>query len=123
MGRSIIWMSEPSFRGWGCSDCEWNEPVPTLLSSAEAKSAYDRLAQTKFQKHECSQFLSRLNIPHAATLTDRVRKYIAKGYKPKDAVEIVLEEILLEYRGQPKVIEKARTDADDFMRRIREGLI
>jgi len=123
MGRSIIWITEPSFRGWACSECEWHEPVPTLLASAEAKSAYDRLAQGKFRQHDCANFLSRLKLARPESFTDRIRKLVVQGFKPKDAVEIFLQEVMLEHRDQPKVLEQARSDAEDFLRRVREGLI
>jgi len=46
-----------------------------------------------------------------------------RGFKPKDAVEITLQEIMFEHRGDPATIEKARVDAEDFLRRVKEGLI
>ena len=46
-----------------------------------------------------------------------------RGMKPKDAVEIMLQEIALECRRNPQMMEKARADADEFLRRIREGRI
>ena len=52
-----------------------------------------------------------------------MRKLVAQGFKPKDAVEITLQEIMFEHRDEAKIIEKARADAEDFLRRIKEGLI
>jgi len=46
-----------------------------------------------------------------------------RGFKPKDAVEITLQEIMFEHGRDPKIIEKARLDANDFLRRVKEGLI
>jgi hypothetical protein len=46
-----------------------------------------------------------------------------RGFKPKDAVELVLQEITLEHSIEPKIMAQARADADDFLRRVREGLI
>jgi hypothetical protein len=46
-----------------------------------------------------------------------------RGLKPKDAVEIMLQEIALERGNNPKAMDKARADADEFLRRIREGRI
>jgi hypothetical protein len=48
---------------------------------------------------------------------------IMRGIKPKDAVEIMFEEVVLERGKNPKAMEKARADADEFLRRIREGRI
>jgi hypothetical protein len=46
-----------------------------------------------------------------------------RGLKPKDAVEILLQEVALERGNNPKAMEKARADADEFLRRIREDRI
>jgi hypothetical protein len=46
-----------------------------------------------------------------------------RGFKPKDAVEITLQEMMFEHRENPKLMEKARVDAEDFLRRVKEGLI
>jgi len=50
-------------------------------------------------------------------------KLIKVGYKPKDAVDIAIDEIGLEYRNDPKVMAKAHADAKDFLQRVREGRI
>lgn len=123
MARTMIWIHTSHFMGWGCSECEWNFPVPTLLTDPEAKSAYDRLSSSKFSEHDCKGFLSRLKTTEPASFTDRMRKLVAQGLKPKDAVEIVLLEVDIESRGNPKILEQARSDAQDFLRRVREGLI
>jgi hypothetical protein len=46
-----------------------------------------------------------------------------RGLKPKDAVEIMLQEVALERGKNPRAMEQARADADEFLRRIREGRI
>jgi len=123
--RQIIWTSDRTFQGWTCSQCEWNYPLPTLLNDPEARTAYDRLAAAKFRDHKCSDHLSRLAGGTADTenFTARIRKLVAQGFKPKDAVELFLQEIELEYRNQPKTVAQAKTDAEDFLRRVRAGLI
>jgi hypothetical protein len=120
--RQLIWQVDRIFQGWICSQCEWNSPVPTLLNDPEAKTAFDRLALTKFKGHNCADHLKRL-IPIVDGFTARIRKMISRGYKPKDAVELCLQEAQLEYRGQPKVLAQAESEADDFLRRLRAGLI
>jgi len=45
------------------------------------------------------------------------------GIKPKDAVEIMLQEVAFESRGNPQTMQKAGADADEFLRRVREGRI
>ena len=121
--RELIWTSHHAFQGWTCSQCEWNYPLPTLLNDPEAKTAYDRLAASKFRDHQCAEHLSRLTAVDAESFTVRIRKLSAQGFKPKDAVELMLQEVALEYRNQPKVLAQAKTEGEDFLRRVRAGLI
>jgi hypothetical protein len=121
--RTIVWAAEAGLQGWTCSACDWNYPVPTLLTTAEAKTAYDRLALGKFREHACADHLTRLPSATSQSFTTRIRKLVAQGFKPKDAVELILQEVVLEYAHQPKVLEQARAEGEDFLRRVREGLI
>ena len=119
MARSIAWAEDAR---WICSECAWNYPLPTLLADPEAKRAFDRLAQARFEQHRCADY------PRAAgsreeSVSERARKFIARGYKPKDAVQLVLDEISLEHRSKPSVIEKARAEAEEFLSQIRQGKI
>jgi len=117
------WMIQPSFQGWVCSICEWNFPLPTLLSDPEAKTAYDRLATAKFRQHDCAHYLPRLKSADPATFTERIRKLVSQGFKPKDAVDILLQEVELESMNDPKALDQARREGQDFLRRLREGLM
>jgi hypothetical protein len=121
--RELIWASQPTFQGWTCSQCEWNYPLPTLLTDADARTAYDRLAASKFRDHKCAEHLSRLAPAAHDSFTARIRKLVQQGFKPKDAVELFLQEVALEYRGQPKTLEQAKSEAEDFLRRVKAGLI
>ena len=126
MTPTLIWIDDSENSGWACSSCSWKYHVPTFLSDPEAKRAYDRLATSKFGEHVCE-----LPAPHREiedtstepTFTKRVMKLLKVGYKPKDAVQIALDEIGLEHRNDPKVMSQARVDAQDFMQRVREGRI
>jgi hypothetical protein len=127
MERSLIWI-EGDAAGWSCSNCGWRFPVPTLLSGEdEAMAAYDRLAAAKFREHPCE---AEVKIPAANKKTDtgsafanRARILIMRGFKPKDAVELVLHEVASESGSNQKLIEKARADAEEFLSKIRQGLI
>jgi isocitrate dehydrogenase kinase/phosphatase len=121
--RTMVWTSDVSFQGWICDQCEWSDPLPTLLNDPEAKSAFDRLATRKFQEHSCSEHLMRVKTAQPDSFTTRIKKMISHGYKPKDAVELLLQELMLEYRDKPKLLEQARLEGEDFLRRIRAGLI
>jgi hypothetical protein len=121
--RAIAWIDDRSFQGWTCSLCDWNYPLPTLLNDPEAKTAYDRLALGKFREHACENHARRLGSTDSQNFTARIRSLVKQGFKPRDAVELFLQEITLEYRGQPKVLEQAKAEGEDFLRRFRAGLI
>jgi hypothetical protein len=123
MARSSVWISTRSFQGWACSDCGWNSPIPTLLTGTEAKSAYDRLSLSKFRTHKCEEFPARVDTGALPSVTERIRKLITAGYKPKDAIELVLQEVRLEFRDRPATIEAAEAEGQDFLRRMREGIV
>jgi hypothetical protein len=125
MERSLVWVQGDANAGWACSSCPWRFPIPTLLAGEEAKDAYDRLAAAKFREHKCEAETKPAAEQKKAgpTFADRARALIMEGYKPKDAVEIVLQETALEHRNDRGVMEKARFDAEDFLLKIRKGLI
>jgi hypothetical protein len=123
--RQLIWTSHRTFQGWTCSQCEWNYALPTLLEDPEARTAYDRLASAKFRDHKCADHLLR-SAPasdDADSFTARIRKLLSQGFKPKDAVDLMLQEVALECRNQPATLAKARLEGEDFLRRVRAGLI
>ena len=121
--RTLTWVKDDTFEGWTCSRCEWNSPLPTLLSASEAKTAYDRLAEGKFRQHLCEDYRPRLPSPEAGSFTPRLKKLVGQGFKPKDAVEILILEVELETRGDQKTLQQARADGEDFLRRVRQGLL
>ncbi|HEV3511807.1 MAG TPA: hypothetical protein VGS05_08905 [Candidatus Sulfotelmatobacter sp.] len=121
--RQMVWTSRHTFQGWTCSQCDWNYPLPTMLADPEARTAYDRLAAGKFHQHKCADHLARLGGPDQESFTPRIRRLVAQGFKPKDAVELFLQEVALEYRNQPKVLAQAKADGEDFLRRVKAGLI
>jgi len=119
----MVWTSTHSFQGWTCSQCEWNYPLPTLLSESEARTAFDRLAKAQFNDHDCAGHLPRMAVNNGDSFTARIRKLVSKGFKPKDAAELMLQEVELEYRHDAKTLAQAKTEADDFLRRVKAGLI
>ena len=125
MSRSLIWVQGDGEVGWACSACRWRFPIPTLLAGKDARDAYDRLASTKFREHTCESQTAAPTIRPAAgpTFFDRASTLIRRGYKPKDAVEVVLQEVALESRNNPAIMQKARDEADDFLLKIRKQLI
>lgn len=123
MARWLTWISAKNSHGWGCSQCEWVFELPSLLTDADARKAYDRLAAHRFQQHDCSAFGEKRQADNGPNLTERARKLVMRGFKPKDAVEVSLQEIELEFRSDPKVLARAKEEADDFLRRVKEGLI
>lgn len=124
MSRSLIWVQGDGGVGWACSSCRWRFPIPTLLAGKEAREAYDRLASAKFREHNCeTEIAPEIKRDLGATFADRAATLIRSGYKPKDAVELVMQEIALESRNNPGIMNKAREDADNFLLKIRKGLI
>lgn len=119
----MVWITSRSFRGWSCSDCGWNYGVPTLLSDPDAKSAFDRLALSKFRGHACSEHSEPVAFSASPSVTERIRKLVGGGYKPKDAIDIVMQEVGLEFRQKPDVIDEAFNEAQDFLRRMRDGIL
>jgi hypothetical protein len=128
MERSLFRV-EGDAKGWACSNCRWRFPVPTLLSGEEAMAAYDRLAAVKFREHKCEaeggfSDAKEVTKRDAGTLfAERARVLIKRRYKPKVAVELVLHEMAIEQGNNPRTMEKARADAEDFLLRVRKGLI
>jgi hypothetical protein len=128
MERSLIWIEGDAY-GWACSNCQWRFLVPTLLSGEEAMGAYHRLAAVKFREHECgaetSPSATKQEIKREAdtTFAERARMLVRRGYKPKDAVEGVLQEMEIEHGNDPRTMVKARADAQDFLLKVRKGLI
>lgn len=103
--------------------------MPTLLSGEEAKGAYDRLAAAKFRQHTCeaaTRFSAVMPVAKRdgdSAFTERARALIKRGFKPKVAVELALQEMEIEHGNNPKIMEKARADGEDFLQRVRKGLI
>ncbi|MFY9558781.1 MAG: hypothetical protein WAQ52_00975 [Terriglobales bacterium] len=122
----LIWVDEPQSLGWGCSNCAWRFPVPPFLGDPEAKRAYDRLALARFHEHRCdlNPLMDHLALNSSKELTfqHRVRRLLKVGYRPKDAVAFALEEIALEHRKDPAVMEHAKAEAEDFLWKLRQGL-
>ncbi len=128
MLRFLIW-TEGDNKGWACSNCRWRFPVPTFLSGEDAKGAYDRLAAIKFKEHQCegeislSEVLPETKLDAGVPFAERARVFIKRGYTPKVAVELVLHEIEVEHGSHFQVMEKARADAEDFLVKVRKGII
>jgi hypothetical protein len=94
-----------------------------MLTDQDAKSAYDRLAASKFQEHDCAVHGQPAALVDSESFAARARKLVTRGFKPKDAAQITLQEISFENRNDPIVVKKAQADAEDFLRRVRDGLI
>jgi hypothetical protein len=128
MKRSLIWIADNA-GGWACSNCGWKVPLPTLLTGEEAKEAYDRLAAAKFREHKCESHVTLTAVKPDTreysdiNFVDRARMLIRRGYTPKIAIDLTLHEIENEYANDSRIMEKARADAEDFLLKIRKGLI
>ena len=125
MARFLIWMDERDVKGWRCSSCDWMFPLPALLEDDEARKAYDRLGAAKFKEHVCESSARQQAAASskAPSFAERARALVVRGYKPKDAVALVLDEVALESRNDAKVMAQAKADCDNFLLKIREGRI
>lgn len=57
--RTLIWIEEPRFQGWGCSRCAWVfNPLgsPDGKSFEEMKEEYERLRDKEFAAHACAEY-------------------------------------------------------------------
>jgi hypothetical protein len=127
MERSLVRIQGDA-SGWACTNCGWTFPVPTLLGGDEAMAAYDRLAAAKFREHKCEVHAAFPAKEPAKPVADtpvaeRARMLIKRGYKPKVAVELVLHEMEIEHGRDRNFMEKTRADAEDFLMKVRKGLI
>lgn len=91
--------------------------------------AYGRPADARLREHrretETKLSAQEPETSRAAdtTFADRARMLIKRGYTPKVAVELVLHEMEFEQGNNSKRMEKARSDAEEFLTRARRGLI
>jgi hypothetical protein len=123
MGRALIWMAYHDVQGWACSQCNWSYPLPSLLSDPQARDAFDRLASSGFKNHECASHpKSEPSLPQEVFIK-RMREFVSRGYKPKDAADLVVQDAMLEFRNEPATVQRARKEAEEFIRRVREGKI
>ena len=89
----------------------------------------DSVAHARHQTDDCIQSEPDSAHGEPAVLADsesfaaRARKLVTRGFKPKDAAEITLQEIIFENRNDPVAVKKARTEAEDFLRRVKDGII
>ena len=57
--RTLIWIEEPRFQGWGCPRCAWVfNPLgsPDGKSFEEMKEEYERLRDKEFAAHACAEY-------------------------------------------------------------------
>ena len=120
--RSLMWAWDKHLTGWACSKCDWTFPLPSLLSDPEAKKAYDRLASAKFQRHDCATHQPVASLD-PDTFIARAKGLVMRGFKPKDAAEITANEIMFENHDDPDIARKVQIEVNDFLRRVKEGLI
>ena len=117
--RSLTWVSDKNLTGWTCSACDWTFPLPSLLGDPEAKKAYDRLASSKFQRHDCATHRTVASRAPESFVT-RAKGLVMRGFKPKDAAEIASKEIMFENDHDPDIARKVRIEAKDFLNRVKE---
>jgi hypothetical protein len=104
-------------------------PVRLDLSGAgdaDRSGSQERLRSAggeQVQDHDCSVHGEPAVLVDSESFAARARKLVTRGFKPKDAAQITLQEITFENRNDPKAASKAQADAEDFLRRVKDGLI
>jgi hypothetical protein len=89
---------------------------------AEIASQWNSV-QRQFQRHDCAMHHQSAASLDPSSFTARARSLIMRGFKPKDAAEITMQEIIFESRDDPDVARSVRIEAKDFLERVKEGLI
>jgi hypothetical protein len=97
--------------------------TPDLLSDPDAKAAYDRLANSKFQSHKCQDYGLRAELVEEEDFMTRAHNLVKRGFKPRDAADIVMQEILLEYGEDGPRAARTRLASEEFLRRVKSGII
>jgi hypothetical protein len=123
MARWLKWVETSTSQGWACSQCSWVMNTPDLLSDPDAKAAYDRLANSKFQSHKCQDYGLRAELVEEEDFMSRAHNLVKRGFKPRDAADIVMQEILLEYGEDGPRASRTRLAAEEFLRRVKSGII
>jgi hypothetical protein len=123
MARWLKWVSTDTTQGWACSQCAWVFNTPDLLSDPDAKAAYDRLANGKFQTHKCEDHGMRAELIEEDDFMTRAKNLVKRGFKPRDAADITMQEILLEFGEDSKRAQRTRLAAEEFLRRVKSGML
>jgi len=90
-------------------------PYKRLAGGETRRDQYEADARVTAAKQE--------TIQNTNSFADRARLLIKRGYTPKVAVELVLHEVEMEHPHNPRIMERARAEAEDFLKRVRRGLI
>jgi rubredoxin len=67
MPRELVWIDQPSFRGWGCSQCAWIfNPTgpPSGDTFEEMKQNFEELRDKEFVSHVCANPPRNTNARH-----------------------------------------------------------
>jgi hypothetical protein len=57
MSRKLVWIEQPRFRGWGCSECAWvfnPSSTPTGKSFDEMMQNFELQRDGEFTSHVCA---------------------------------------------------------------------
>lgn len=103
------------------------ENIRLVVRDHPELGAYGRAVDSKSRQHrdeaERRQAAQEGEQTTSNAFADRARALIKRGYTPKVAVELVLHEMEFEEGNNSKIMEKARSDAENFLAKARQGLI
>jgi rubredoxin len=58
MPRELVWIDQPLFRGWGCSQCAWvfnPRGAPTGENLAAMRQNFESRREKEFRSHVCAE--------------------------------------------------------------------
>jgi len=113
--REEFAQAEPVTTDAVSTEPSWTEPAK---NAAEQPRAFAAAAGAGAQNS-----VAPARRPVSSDFPERAGKLIKAGYKPKDAVELVLQDTALECRNDPRVMEQERRNAEEFLQKIRSGTI
>jgi hypothetical protein len=73
MSRSLVWIEQQRFRGFGCSECGWRfkpSSAPTGTSFDEMMRNFESQRDKEFTSHVCADHSKGVRYP-PARLTDQ----------------------------------------------------
>ena len=108
MARWLTWVSHQTFDRMGvfAMRLDFSRPVDADRSGCEEcirPAGFQQISGTRL----CSCTGNRPALSDSESFAARARKLVTRGFKPKDAAQITLQEITFENRNDPSAAKRA----------------